>query len=83
MLLASRQSQLQRLYRAPIDWLEELSTGAADQVVVNSDFTRGGRVCVYVCEKGGMAHWTAVADGASCRTKCMRGPGTISVQGLG
>ena len=41
MLLASRGSRMRQLYRAPIDWLEELSTGAADQVVVNSEFTRG------------------------------------------
>ena len=42
MLLASRRSMLRRLYRVPCDWAEELSTGAADHIVVNSKFTRGG-----------------------------------------
>ena len=51
MLLATRTSHLHRLYRAPLDWLEEQSTGAADQVLVNSEFTRGAswrglRACV-------------------------------------
>lgn len=54
MLLASRQSRLRRLYRAPIDWLEEVSTGASDHIIVNSDFTRG------VCEKGGKVSRTAI-----------------------
>jgi len=40
MLLAPRRSALQRLYRAPFDLLEELTTGLADAVLVNSRFTR-------------------------------------------
>ncbi|KAG9339405.1 hypothetical protein JZ751_023799 [Albula glossodonta] len=40
-LLTQRQSALKRLYRAPIDWLEEHTTGMADCVVVNSRFTAG------------------------------------------
>ncbi|PNH05927.1 Alpha-1,3/1,6-mannosyltransferase ALG2 [Tetrabaena socialis] len=41
MLLTKRESALKKLYRAPLDWLEEGSTGAADLVLVNSRFTRG------------------------------------------
>ncbi|KAG0172753.1 Alpha-1,3-mannosyltransferase-like protein [Apophysomyces sp. BC1034] len=40
-LLAKHDSTLKRLYRAPIDKLEEWTTGAADTVVVNSGFTAG------------------------------------------
>lgn len=39
LLLAKHTSRLRRLYRAPIDWLEEVTTGSADKVVVNSEFT--------------------------------------------
>jgi alpha-1,3/alpha-1,6-mannosyltransferase len=38
-LLAPRRHWLYRLYRAPIDRLEALSTGMADRVLVNSRFT--------------------------------------------
>lgn len=38
-LLTERRSLLKRLYRGPIDRLEELTTGMADLVVVNSKFT--------------------------------------------
>ncbi|KAL7840497.1 hypothetical protein AOLI_G00258200 [Acnodon oligacanthus] len=38
-LLTQRYSLLKRLYRAPIDRLEELTTGMADRIVVNSKFT--------------------------------------------
>ena len=38
-LLAPRRHRLYRLYRAPIDRLEVLSTGMADRVLVNSHFT--------------------------------------------
>ncbi|XP_051576718.1 alpha-1,3/1,6-mannosyltransferase ALG2 [Myxocyprinus asiaticus] len=40
-LLTQRNSALKRLYRAPIDWFEELSTGMADCILVNSQFTKG------------------------------------------
>ncbi|CAL8341313.1 unnamed protein product [Gadus morhua 'NCC'] len=40
-LLTQRQSALKRLYRAPIDWMEERTTGMADMIVVNSRFTAG------------------------------------------
>ncbi|KAK3259214.1 hypothetical protein CYMTET_31773 [Cymbomonas tetramitiformis] len=40
LLLAKHGSWLKALYRAPIDWLEERSTGAADVVLVNSEFTK-------------------------------------------
>ncbi|XP_038626435.1 alpha-1,3/1,6-mannosyltransferase ALG2 isoform X2 [Tachyglossus aculeatus] len=39
LLLTERNSLLKRLYRAPLDWLEERTTGMADHVVVNSHFT--------------------------------------------
>lgn len=38
-LLTGRKSWLKRLYRFPIDWLEEKTTGKADKIVVNSNFT--------------------------------------------
>jgi len=38
-LLTKRDSTLKYLYRLPIDWLEEVSTGLAHVVVVNSKFT--------------------------------------------
>jgi len=40
-LLTDRKSTLKRLYRAPLDWLEEATTGMADIVLVNSNFTAG------------------------------------------
>ena len=39
LLLTKRQSFLKKLYRTPIDWLEEKTTGMADCIVVNSNFT--------------------------------------------
>lgn len=41
MLLAKRESTLKRLYRMPLDYVEEVTTGAADLILVNSNFTRG------------------------------------------
>jgi len=38
-LLAQRRSALKRFYRAPLDWLEEWTTGMADSILVNSKFT--------------------------------------------
>lgn len=40
-LLTTRRSLLKRCYRAPLDWLEETTTGMADRVLVNSRFTAG------------------------------------------
>lgn len=40
-LLTQRTSALKKLYRAPIDWLEERTTGMADMILVNSQFTAG------------------------------------------
>lgn len=42
LLLAARRSALHSAYRAPLDWVEQESTGAADAVLVNSGFTQGG-----------------------------------------
>uniref|UniRef100_A0A8C6FIU7 Alpha-1,3/1,6-mannosyltransferase ALG2 n=1 Tax=Moschus moschiferus TaxID=68415 RepID=A0A8C6FIU7_MOSMO len=39
MLLTRRDSFIKRLYRAPIDWVEEYTTGMADCILVNSRFT--------------------------------------------
>ncbi|KAG8442674.1 hypothetical protein GDO86_011460 [Hymenochirus boettgeri] len=38
-LLTQRISMLKKIYRAPIDWLEEKTTGMADCILVNSHFT--------------------------------------------
>lgn len=40
-LLTSKTSLLKRVYRAPLDFLEEITTGMASQVFVNSNFTAG------------------------------------------
>ncbi|XP_065657525.1 alpha-1,3/1,6-mannosyltransferase ALG2 isoform X2 [Hydra vulgaris] len=39
MLLTKRETLIKKLYRFPIDWLEEFTTGLADTVLVNSNFT--------------------------------------------
>ncbi|KAK3595262.1 hypothetical protein CHS0354_010870 [Potamilus streckersoni] len=39
MLLTKRESFIKHLYRTPIDWLEEKTTGLANTVLVNSQFT--------------------------------------------
>ncbi|RWS26821.1 alpha-1:3/1:6-mannosyltransferase ALG2-like protein [Leptotrombidium deliense] len=38
-LLTERNSFWKKMYRLPIDWLEEVTTGLADCVLVNSNFT--------------------------------------------
>ncbi|XP_042329528.1 LOW QUALITY PROTEIN: alpha-1,3/1,6-mannosyltransferase ALG2 [Sceloporus undulatus] len=38
-LLTKRESFIKRIYRAPLDWLEEYTTGMADCILVNSCFT--------------------------------------------
>nr|XP_057940470.1 alpha-1,3/1,6-mannosyltransferase ALG2 isoform X2 [Doryrhamphus excisus]XP_057940471.1 alpha-1,3/1,6-mannosyltransferase ALG2 isoform X2 [Doryrhamphus excisus] len=40
-LLTQRKSMLKKMYRAPIDFLEERTTGMADLILVNSQFTAG------------------------------------------
>jgi alpha-1,3/alpha-1,6-mannosyltransferase len=39
MLLAQHTTMLRRLYRKPIDMIEETTTGMADLILVNSKFT--------------------------------------------
>jgi len=39
LLLANHKSWLQKMYRFPLDWIEEKSTGKADAILVNSNFT--------------------------------------------
>ena len=46
-LLTQRKSALKSLYRKPIDWFEEKTTGMADTVLVNSKFTGSWPACVY------------------------------------
>ncbi|ESP03610.1 hypothetical protein LOTGIDRAFT_224255 [Lottia gigantea] len=41
MLLTQRKSFMKKLYRGPIDWFEEITTGMADTILVNSNFTAG------------------------------------------
>ena len=38
-LLTQRETTLKSVYRMPLDWLEEVTTGMADTVLVNSRFT--------------------------------------------
>lgn len=38
-LLSKRTSLLKRIYRVPVDFIEELTTKMADDIVVNSEFT--------------------------------------------
>uniref|UniRef100_A0AAV2MCU4 Alpha-1,3/1,6-mannosyltransferase ALG2 n=1 Tax=Knipowitschia caucasica TaxID=637954 RepID=A0AAV2MCU4_KNICA len=40
-LLTQRKTTLKKMYRAPIDWMEEWTTGMADMILVNSQFTAG------------------------------------------
>jgi len=40
LLAKGREHWLKRLYRIPFDWIEEVSTGLADAIVVNSLFTK-------------------------------------------
>jgi alpha-1,3/alpha-1,6-mannosyltransferase len=40
-LLSERRSWLKHIYRLPLDWLEEITTGQADKIVANSKFTAG------------------------------------------
>ena len=41
LLLSTSRSWIKSLYRAPLDWLEEVTTGTASVVLVNSLFTKG------------------------------------------
>jgi alpha-1,3/alpha-1,6-mannosyltransferase len=41
LLLSSHASLLKSLYRMPLDYLEQSATGAADLILVNSNFTAG------------------------------------------
>ena len=63
-LLTKRDSTLKYLYRLPIDWLEEVSTGLAHVVVVNSKFTAAVFRQVGCCLLGGylllFARWVDV-----------------------
>ena len=45
LLLTHRTTWLKKLYRMPIDWLEEVTTGLSDKVLVNSKFT--GMLCSF------------------------------------
>jgi hypothetical protein len=58
LLLAARKSALHSAYRAPLDWVEQASTGAAHHILVNSAFTQGavgpvGLLCIGMHTRGG------------------------------
>ena len=38
-LLTKRQGTMKKIYRYGIDWVEEVTTGMADKILVNSKFT--------------------------------------------
>ena len=40
LLARGRESLLKRIYRKPFDWVEEVTTGLADAIVVNSLYTK-------------------------------------------
>ena len=40
LLLSTSRSLMKKIYRAPLDWLEEVTTGTANIVLVNSLFTK-------------------------------------------
>ena len=40
LLLAQRRSTVHSIYRAPIDWIEQSTTGQADHILVNSEYTK-------------------------------------------
>ena len=54
LLLTKRQSFLKKMYRMPIDWIEEKTTGMADVVLVNSRFTgkrRASQLLFVTCDR--------------------------------
>jgi len=40
LLLAQKSSLIRRVYRGPIDYVEQMTTGAADRILVNSLYTK-------------------------------------------
>ncbi|GAV04407.1 hypothetical protein RvY_14689 [Ramazzottius varieornatus] len=55
-LLTKRESFLKKIYRAPIDKLEEYTTGMADSILVNSRFTDGIFEKTFQSLKGATRH---------------------------
>ena len=41
LLARGREHWIKRAYRVPFDWIEEVTTGLSDAIVVNSLFTKG------------------------------------------
>ena len=41
LLLVQRRSRLRSIYRAPLNRIEEATTGCADRLLVNSHYTNG------------------------------------------
>jgi len=56
LLLVQRRSRLRALYRAPLNRIEEATTGAADRLLVNSNFTNGARPPRPLPHKAGARH---------------------------
>lgn len=52
LLLAKPKTAAHRMYRAPIDWIEEKTTGAAHRILVNSKYTAS----VFQCTFKSIAH---------------------------
>lgn len=47
-LLTQRRSLLKRLYRAPLDWIEEKTTGAAHTILVSSGQNAGTALAFFL-----------------------------------
>lgn len=45
LLLAQKRSGIRAMYRWPLDAIEELTTGQAHQILVNSRYTQGELAC--------------------------------------
>eukprot|EP00898_Chlorokybus_atmophyticus_P008527 jgi/Chlat1/8676/Chrsp88S08074 len=48
LLLVQKRSWLRSLYRAPLNWWEETTTGLADAILVNSSFTKSTFAATFV-----------------------------------
>ena len=64
LLLVQRRSRLRSLYRAPLNRIEEVSTGCADRLLVNSNFTNGAS-----CAQSARLHaWAGLVSPTACRS---------------
>jgi hypothetical protein len=75
LLLVQRRSRLRALYRAPLNRIEEATTGAADRLLVNSNFTNGAPRAVPRPRRAPAAPapaqgWAAGRDAAAAGSAC-------------